>query len=430
MKEVFKKAIVDFQQRELKHIFRREYDIPLESKKIVSLIGVRRCGKTYILFDLINRLKSKVSPQNIIYINFEDDRLFGVSLNDLDGLIEGYYELFPQKREERVYIFLDEVQSVPHWEQFVRRIYDTLNLSIYITGSSSKLLSSEIATSLRGRTLTYEIFPFSFKEYLGKKEIKTNLYSSKSLSFIKHHLEEYLQKGGFPEILDESVDIQKRILSDYVDLIIYKDIIERYGVTNIALLKHIIRYSFTNISTLVSLTKMFNDFKSQGFKLSKDTLFEYFSHLGDAYALFSVPVFRDSVKEEQRNPKKIYAVDTGFKYIFDTSLSTDFSKLYENAVFLELRRRTKEVYYLKRVQEVDFYAVIDGKKLIINASYEIDSKNTFDREIRALVEAMRYIDVDRAYLVTKEKKETLKIEDKTIEVVPLYEWLLSFDEFN
>ncbi|MCB1192514.1 MAG: ATP-binding protein [Leptospiraceae bacterium] len=424
MKEIFKRLIVDFQEKEITNIYKRDYEIPLNSKKIISLIGVRRSGKSSVLFYLINTLKENTPSQNIIYINFEDDRLFGTKLSDLDSLIEGYYELYPTKRKEIIYFFLDEVQAVDKWEQFVRRIYDTLNVVIFITGSSSKLLSSEIATSLRGRTISYEIFPLSFKEYLQFKNIEVNLHSSISLSFIKNSLEEYLLKGGFPEIVNEPLDIQKRILSDYVNLIVYKDIIERYGITNTALLKHLIKYTFSNISTLISFNKLYNDYKSQGFKLAKDTLFEYFSHLQDAYTLFSVPIFRSSIKEEQRNPKKIYTIDNGFKYIYNTFLSDDFGKLYENLVFLHLRRKTDEIYYLKQNQEVDFYCIIDGQKQILNVSYDLSDRKTKEREIKGLLEAMHYMGIKNSILITKEADEIVDIDGKKINITPLFKWLL------
>ena len=148
------------------------------------LVGVRRSGKTYILYETIQKLRSEVDPRNIIYINFEDYRLFGITVCDLSSLIDAYFELFPQKRKKKIYLFLDEIQEVPDWEKFVRRIYDDLNAQIFVTGSSSKLLSKEIASSLRGRSITYEVFPLSFKEYLQFRDIEINLHSSKSLLYI------------------------------------------------------------------------------------------------------------------------------------------------------------------------------------------------------------------------------------------------------
>ena len=423
MKETFKKLIVNFQERTFDKIVPRDYEIPTTTKKIVSLIGVRRSGKTYILFSLIEKLRQTIDPQNIIYINFEDDRLYPLTLEKLDDLMEGYYELYPKKREEKVYLFLDEVQNIEGWERYVRRIDDTLNLQLYITGSSSKLLSSEIATSLRGRTITYEIFPFSFKEYLRHKEIEVNLYSSKSISFIKNAFNSYLVDGGFAETFDETPDVQKRILKDYLDLIIYKDVVERYTIKNQSLLKHLIKYMFVNMGTLISINKLYNDYKSQGYKIGKDTLQDYISYLQEAYTLFTTPIYRNSVREEQRNPKKLYAIDNGFKKLFSISLSADYSKLYENLAFLHLRRESSEVYYFKEKQEVDLYIRSD-KECLVNVSYMIENEKTLQREINALKEGMRYFKLDRAYLVTAERDEMIEVEEGTIEVVPMWKWLL------
>jgi len=424
MKELFKKLITNFQERSFTGIVPRDYDIPIDTKKIVSLIGVRRSGKTYILFHIIEQLRQKIDGRNIIYINFEDDRLFPIYLKDLDGLLESYYELYPHKRDEKVYLFLDEVQNIEGWERYVRRIYDTQNLQIFITGSSSKLLSSEIATSLRGRTITYEIFPFSFKEYLRYKDIEVNFYSSKSISYIKNAFNSYLINGGFAETFDETPDVQKRILKDYLDLIIYKDVVERYNIKNQALLKHLIKYMFVNMGTLVSINKLYNEYKSQGYKVSKDALYDYIDYLQDAYTLFTTPIYRNSVREEQRNPKKLYAIDNGFKKLFSISLSDDYSKLYENMAFLHLRRMSSEVYYFKQKQEVDLYVRVD-KEYLVNVSYLIENEKTLQREIKALVEGMDYFNINKSYLVTDNREEIINIDNRTIEIIPMWKWLLT-----
>ena len=422
MKELFKRLIKDFMERDF-NVLKRDYDIPLHTNKIISLIGVRRSGKTYIIFGLINKLRKKGLKENIIYINFEDDRLIGISYKNLDELIEAYFELFPEKRDEKLYIFLDEIQEVQYWEKFVRRIYDTLNSQIYITGSSSKLLSKEIASSLRGRTISYDIFPLSFREFLFFNKIKPDLYSTKSISFIKKAFNEYLIKGGFPEVvLEKNEDIQIRTLRDYVDLIVYRDIIERYKIKNLSLLKLLIKYIFSNPATLISFNKLYNDFRSMGYKLSKDTLFEYFEYLNDAYVAFTTSVFKSSVKEEMRNPKKIFIVDNGFNYIFNTSFSPDFSKLYENLVFLYLRRNFREIYYLKHKKEVDFY--LPEERLLINVSYDISDRKTFDREISSLKEGMKYFGLKESILITSEREEIIKTENLIIHIKPLWKWLM------
>ncbi len=423
MKEVFKKLIIDFQEGEIKDIIPRDYTIPLDTNKIVSLIGVRRSGKTYMLYNLIQSIKKNVSKKNIVYINFEDDRIFPLTLKDLDFLVQGYYELYPDKRNERVYFFLDEVQSVENWEIFIRRLYDTLNVGIFLTGSSSKLLSSEIATSLRGRTIVYEIFPFSFKEYLKYLKIHIDVYSSKSVSYIQNAFNTYIEDGGFAETFGQSDDVKKRILRDYRDLIIYKDIVERYNIKNQSLLKHLIKYFFVNMGTLVSFTRVYNEYKSLGYRVSKDALFEYISYLQESFAIFLVPIFRNSVREEQRNPRKIYVIDNGFRKLFDASLSRDYSKLYENLAFLHLRRYTDEVYYFKDKQEVDFYININGG-MLINVCYDIENKATFNRELNALREGMNYFKLDSSYLITSYREETINLGNKTIYVIPMWKWLL------
>ena len=221
---------------------------------------------------------------------------------------------------------------------------------------------------------------------------------------------------------DKNINIEK-VLSE-LELIVNKDIVDRYNIKNRMLLKQLTKYCFTNISTLISFTKLYNDFKSQGYKLSKDTIFEYISHLEDAYALFSVPIYKNSIKQEQRNPKKIFAIDNGFKKIYDYAIGEDLSKLYENIVFLHLRRQTKEIYYYKGKQELDFYANIDGKKLLINVSVDIKDKRTKQREFKALLEAMEYFNTDISYLVTKDDNKIEEIEDKKIIIIPLYKWLI------
>jgi uncharacterized protein len=423
MKETFKKIISDFHEQGTPPRIIRDIEIPLDSGKIVALIGVRRCGKTSIFFNMINRLREQIEPDRIVYINLEDDRIFPPDLDTLNEMIEAYYELNPSGREKKIYLFLDEIQNVKNWEKFVRRIYDTLNIGIFITGSSSKLLSAEIATALRGRTISYEIFPFSFSEYLRFRGIEVNMYSSKSISYISNAFNDYIINGGFAETINVLPDIRSRILKNYADLIIYKDIIERHGIQNHTLMKHLIKYCFSNMATSASMNKLYNDFKSQGLKLGKDTLFEYFSYLSDAFAIFSVPVFRNSVREEQRNPKKIYAVDNGFQSVFNVSLSDNIGRLYENAAFLHLRRKSEEIYYFLQKQEVDFYCRTNNEKIVANISYDISRPKTRKRELDSLMEALNFFGCDKGYILTKDHEETVKSQDKTIEILPLWKWL-------
>lgn len=419
MKETLKRLIVDFQERAIPERVPRDLNLPMDSHKIISLIGVRRAGKTSVLQHAITQLRKTIDPHRIVYLNFEDDRLDSLSIEDLDFILEAYYELYPARRQEKTYWFFDEIQNIQGWEKFIRRMHDTENSQIFITGSSAKLLGSELATSLRGRTIAYEIFPFSFTEYLRYQGIQINLHSSDSCSWIKHHFERYLRHGGFAECFEQSDDIERRILRDYLDLIVYRDIIERFSVTNRALLKHLIKYLFANPATLVSFNKLYNDFRSQGFKLSKDTLADYFSYLNDAYAAFSIPIFRDSVQEEQRNPKKVYIIDNGYKRLYDAFANQDMGKLLENMVFLHLRRQTRDIYYVKQQYEVDFFALGN----LYNVSLALDKPETRQREIRALEEAMASLNLGQSFLLTADHEETISATKGTIHVLPVWKWL-------
>ena len=424
-KEIFKRLILDFQEKDLSHVVQRDIDIPLYLDKPISLVGVRRSGKTFVLFSLIRKLEEEVDKKNILYINFEDDRLYPLVLSDLNLLMETYYELFPQKKKEKVYLFFDEVQNIQGWEIFVRRVLDTENCRIFITGSSAKLLSKEIATSMRGRSLLYEIFPLSFKEFLRFKDIDARNYSSRGLAEIKNAFNEYLARGGFPEVVNYDSDIYIRTLQEYLDLIMYKDIIDRYKITNGPLLKTLMKFCFVNISKLVSSNKLYNDFKSQGLRLSKNTIYEYLSHLEDAYGAFTIPIYSKSVSEEMRNPRKIYSVDIGFKRVMDFASRKDIGYFYENIVFLELRRHIKEIFYFKKKQEVDFFFEKEGKPHLINVSYNITEPATRKREITGLLEAMNYFSIDNGLIITAELEEEITADEKNIRIIPLWKWLLS-----
>ena len=272
-KEIFKQLITNNQERDFDYVLERDIDFPLSSNKIVAFIGVRRSGKTHLMYHTIKHLRKTVPKENIVYLNFEDDRIFPLSLQELSLFPEAYYELYPKKKSEKVIFFFDEIQIVENWEKFIRRLYDTENCQIFISGSSSKLLSSEIATGLRGRTLTFEIFPLSFKEYLRFNNVEINIYSSKSKSQIVNYLQKYLQYGGFPELIYDNIRFARQTLQEYIDLIIYKDLIERYRITNHYLMRYLVKYCFTNISTLLSFNKLFKNLKSQGIQLSKNSLY-------------------------------------------------------------------------------------------------------------------------------------------------------------
>ncbi|MFZ1290139.1 MAG: ATP-binding protein [Melioribacteraceae bacterium] len=422
MKEKFKIIISDFLEKEMPQINERDIKIPVNSLKIITLIGARRTGKTFLFYSIIKKLREELEHNLIIYINFEDDRLFPIELKDLNLFIEAYYELFPSNREKTVYFFFDEIQNVNNWEKFVRRIYDTLKCRIFITGSSSKFLSKEIATSLRGRTITYEIFPLSFTEYLNFLGVSVDYYSSRNRSKIINALSKYINNSALPELFDVSEIEKPKILKEYLDMVIYKDLVERHNITNLYLVKYLLNFLLANSSNAISITKIFNDLKSQGIKVSKNSLYQYLDYLEDAYILFSVKIFSNNLREVQRNPQKIYSIDTGLTEII--SIKKDIGRRFENIVFLELRRRHQNITYLKLKQEIDFCFTANEKIHINNASYQIDDKITRDREINSLIEGMRHLNISESILITNSHEEEIKMDNKTISILPLWKWLI------
>jgi predicted AAA+ superfamily ATPase len=268
-KEILKQIIRDFHLSPEFALKPREFKVPFDTQKIITLIGVRRSGKTSILYEAINRLSQEIDKTKIVFVNFEDERL-ELGADGLDLILQAYRELYPAHNLNECYFFFDEIQNVNGWEKFIRRIYDTLSQNIFITGSNSKLLSSDIATSLRGRTLSFEILPLSFREYLWFNDIKIDLYSTTSLSYIQNAQERFLRVGAFPEIVFLDDRYRNKILQEYFNVMIYKDLIERYAIKNTAALKFFIKRILASSTKAISINKLYNELKSNGIKICKN----------------------------------------------------------------------------------------------------------------------------------------------------------------
>jgi predicted AAA+ superfamily ATPase len=418
-KKVFQEIITDFFEKKLEEVEKRDIEIPLDLPKIVSLLGPRRSGKTYILYSLIVELRKSIPANRLVYVNFEDDRLFPLKLEDMDGLIRGYYELYPENKDEKVWFFFDEIQEVSNWEKFIRRVYDQENGRIYLTGSSSKLLSRELATALRGRSIPFEVFPLSFKEYLRFNQVEVNIPTSKGKATALNHLRKYLKQGGFPELVFLPQNQHNRVVNEYIDLILYRDLIERFDVKHPHLVKYLLKYMLAHLARPFSVNKVFNDLKSQGYRIGKNTVYEYVSYLEEAFIAFRVEIWSRSIRKQAVNPSKVYTIDPAFKYAM--SIGEDLGRIFENAVFLELRRRGIHPFYFLEKQEVDFYWE-NGK--LINACYDYSDEKTRKREIDGLLEAMNFLNVKESLLINWDQAERIEVEGKTIIAQPLWAFLM------
>lgn len=423
MKEIIKKIILENQDLNVKNK-PRDFKFLIKTNKIISLIGPRRVGKSYLLFNEMSELKKKGFKSNILYINFDDERLLPLSVKDLDLIIESYFELFPENLNSQIFVFFDEIQNIIHWELFVRRLYDKNNLKIYVTGSSSKLLSKEIATSLRGRTLSFNIFPLSFKEYLEFNDIKldSNFKYSSQRFLLKKEFKNYLKYGGFPEIIFE--ELKFKTLQSYLDLTIYKDLIQRYSIRNLTLLKYLIKFLLSNISKEFSINSYYNKIK-QELNISRETITEYNSYLEDINLIQFLNKFDSSIKKQHSNQKKVYSIDTGFVNANGFKFSEDIGRLYENLVFIELKRNEKEIYFHKLKKECDFLIKEDLKIIqAIQVTVSIKNEITRKRELEGLIEAMKTYNLNTGLILTQDEEDELIIEGKKIIIKPVHHWLL------
>jgi len=426
--DVLEEVIVEFHKLGLPEVERRELKLPVNVNKAITVIGLRRVGKTYLLYQTMRELLKSLRLENIFYVNFEDNRMEGINSKDLSRIVELYKKYNPESKT--MYLFFDEIQNVAGWEKFVRRLLERRDARIFITGSSSKFLSKEIATSLRGRSLSFKLFPLSFREFLTFKGFEAEEpFIEDERGMIMRFLEEYLQFGGFPEIVNYDVHLKLRTLQEYLDMVIYKDLVERYGIEKISVMKALIRLVVKNFSRRVSIRSLYNSLSS-GMTLSRNTVYEYFSYLEDVGFVLPIRKFSFSEKESMRSIAKLYVADNGFPTIYGLK---DLEYRMENVVAIELLRRKHyfnpllDVYYWhdRQQREVDF-VVTEGFEVrdLIQVCYDVDDLNTKKREINALLKASRELGCKNLHIITWDYEGVEEVEGRKVEFTPLWKWLL------
>jgi predicted AAA+ superfamily ATPase len=384
----------------------------LNTSQIIVLTGLRRVGKSTLLAQIANKYLS----DGYFFVNFEDERLLNFQVKDFDLLHETLITLFGTKK---TFLF-DEIQNVPEWERFVRRLHDQ-GYQFIVTGSNASLLSQELGTKLTGRSIRVELYPFSFREFLQfKNEEIPNLkvLTTKQKGQLLKLANDYIVSGGIPDSLKyPKLEIHKTLYDD----VLYRDIATRYKVDHVKSLKELAFYLISNISTLISFNKL-KDLLKLG---SVNTVRTYIDYLENSWLFFVVNKYAYSIKEQQIATKKIYSIDTGLVRSVGFSFSENKGKLMENVVYLHLRRKKQEIYYYKTVQnyEVDFF--LPRENTFIQVSQNFTSPETEERELRAITFASNEQKQALTYLVVTERdKKTLEREGLQIQVIPLYEWLL------
>jgi len=411
MKNQLKKIIVQHQER-LRNLSVVDRNIIIEKNGNYVFVGLRRAGKTYFLYQLIKERYAEI--EKVLYLNFEDERLIDLTYNELDLIIEAYQELYNQKPA----IFFDEIQNITHWEKFVRRLADS-DYKIMVTGSNAEMLSSEISTTLGGRFLTKEITPLTFSEFLTFNAIslQPNFEFSDQLYKVKQYYEQYIKFGGFPELI--RFENKREYLSNVYQKLFYGDLIARYAITNPKALKLLVKKIAESINNETSINRIKNLIQSVGIPLGNNTLFEYLSYLNNSYLIVDISNFASKFVERETK-KKYYFLDTGILNLFLVDQDT---KLLENLVFIELRRRyEKGIYFFKRKNEVDFY--VPEAKLLVQVSYNLNAPETRKREMKGLIEAMKELEINDGVIITYDSQETIKIDNFVITVIPAWKWLL------
>jgi predicted AAA+ superfamily ATPase len=434
MLATIKSIILDFQETNLETGVPRRLQIETVHGKAAVCIGVRRSGKSTYLFQVIQRLiAGGISKQNILYLNFFDDRLHDLRKDNLGMITEAYYSIFPKKKNsETVYFFLDEIQSVPGWEPFVDRLMRTEKCDIYITGSSAKMLSQEIATQMGGRALSWEIFPFSFREFLDYKGIeKEDSLSTKRRLIVQKAFEEYWETGGFPEVLGLSRLLRIKIHQEYFHTILFRDLVERHDISHPRAVTDLAHRLVDNTASLYSGNSLTGYLKSLGHKVPKSAVSDYLEWFEDAYFLFAVHIFDASAARRDTNPKRIYCIDHAMVTSVSSGILVNSGHLLENLVFTALRRLFPEIYYYKTKtgRDVDFIVPTSGKmRILIQACESLAESQTRKREIAALSEAMAELGLKTGTIVTRNYDERIKTDAGIIDVIPAWRFLLDLPE--
>ena len=429
MLNLIKEIILDFQSERLNTGIKRHLNYALLKGKSFICIGVRRCGKSTLLYQIIKNLEKKgVKRENILYLNFFDDRLTEIKNSEPSLIIEAYYSLYPAKKgTEEVFCFFDEIQETKNWEPFVDRILRTEKCSVFISGSSAKMLSKEIATQMRGRSLVWELFPFSFREFLDYKKTDYKKLTSKNRLLIHKVFNEYFQKGGFPEVRNVSEKIRVMIHQEYYKAILHRDIIERFNVIHPQAVIQAGYKLICSIGSLYSINRITDYLKSLGHKVSKGFVSSCIDWFQDAYFLFSVKIFSASLSKQNVNPKKIYCIDHSMVTSVSSGILANTGHLLENLIFIHLRRSTEEIYYYRtdKGQEVDFiWLGNQGKRHLIQVCLSLKDRITRKREVSSLIRAMEELGLNRSTIITMEEEDVLEDRDKIIEIVPAWKYLL------
>ena len=430
-KELFK-SLIALNQAELPfERIEREVVLPQNPELIITVPGVRRAGKSSLLMLAVNKLlASGVNREQILWVNFDDERLDGMPTEELDEVLQAYREMYPNISLKDVYMFFDEIQNITGWDLFVLRVFKSYCEHVYVTGSNAKLLSSEISTALRGWTLDYEMLPLSFAEYCKFREIEVHSFLESDKAKRYAAMEDYIHGGAFPKVVltpDQSTKL--RLLQGYFNTMLFRDMAERHKIKNTEALRYFLKRIMLNLSKTTSINAIANDMRSSGITANKDDLYNWADWAVEAYIFVRYPKYSASLVKENQSLRKYYMIDTGMRQAVLMPQSEDKGKLLENIVALELFRRRgadRKMFYWQEGHECDFVVQQqDRVNEVIQVIWDMVDENTRKREIDGLKEVARGTHCDKLTIVTRDRKETIVEDGYTIDVVGIEDWLTS-----
>ena len=436
MKDIFKTLISLKQNNIPTDYIPRELKLPTDSGKIIAVTGGRRCGKSTLMELAINDLLAEgVDREAIVWIGFDDERLRDMGAGEFDLILSAYREMFPERKIKDTYFFFDEIQRIKGWELFVIRLYKSYSKHIFLSGSNSEMLSSEIATELRGWPLEYREYPLSFGEYCRFTGVKTSSFLEEDTARLVCAFKTFNSDGGYPEVtLQKDRSIKTKTLQGYFNTMIFEDLMERYRLTNPERIKYVLKRLLAGISKPSSINAIYNDIKSQGLKVSKDELYDIADKACSIFLLFKVQKFDKSLVKENNSLPKYYCIDAGLRQNLLKPASEDNGKLLENAVFLHLNRNLSDegkiCYHTndgrgKRKTECDF-VVQEGDEVtsLVQACWSLD-ETTRGREIEGILNASKETGCKDMTIVTSDQGYSISEDGNTIKVVPAWRWLLA-----
>lgn len=430
LRNIFQSIIALHQEEIPLSLHERSLQLPLNKQRIVTVTGVRRCGKSSLLHLTINRLlASGVDKEQILYIGFDDERLANMDVSDFDEILQAYRLMYPDRPLSSVYMFFDEIQIVKGWELFVLRVYKSYCKNVYVTGSTAQMLSGEMSSALRGWPDEYTEYPLSFKEFIAFKGVKANRYTEEGAALMANMFKSYLLTGGFPQAVLANVETERvKLLQAYFNTMLFRDMIEHYNISaSPSVVRYFLKRVFNNITKPSSVNNIYNGLKSQGLKLSKDSLYQWLDYACNIFLLHKVPKYSKSIIKQSTSLSKYYVVDFALAKSVLLPQSEEKGKALENAVYMHLARHLNEneqIYYFNEGAECDFVIANDeGVKELIQVCWELDEFNT-PRECGGLCAASAATGCKKASIVTCNQAQSIHYGDLQINVVAAWDFML------